>query len=448
MPMRALPLLAVLAVLATLPAAGDAPRSLPARQGDPVAPRQLSVPPGQPIPAERGIWFVDPRTGAAEGWEFTEEAPFLVYEASPGGEFVAYGIPPGWTSAASPFWRLLDTGSGAVRELPEQPIVFSPDGARYATPVEDGIAIVQSATGSLLWRFPVAGLRAPVPFSFFRGAWSPDGATVIVASFDQPALPASALWRVLRLDLRTGQATELDGRPFPLTQWSPDGRAYLLSTDDGLDLRRAEDDGLIWSLGVQDVATEPLPTDRGKATVRMEDPRISPDGERLAFFVRAFPDIGRAPPAAPLFRAYVLDAATRAVRFWIEGASRCAPQVWSADGRWLLVLGRQGDLFGSYLVAADGSEISYLSEHVQGLSPTDPTIGATHAYPDPGALRIVGLPGGETLRTIDFTGPVMWHFEDQQWLDDGRLVVVAPVAGRDGCLLGPGDDRELEVRFP
>ncbi len=44
-------------------------------------------------------------------------------------------------------------------------------------------------------------------------------------------------------------------------------------------------------------------------------------------------------------------------------------------------------------------------------------------------------------------GAPMRHLEDQQWLADGRLVVVARAADRDGCHAAPGNEREMRMRF-
>ena len=442
--MRALVLLTLLIVVA-MARSGDPALSGPEQPDDPAVPRHLSVAPGEVIPAERGIWFVDPRTGAADGWEIGGGAAFVHWLASPLGRLIAYSIMPA-VADRPPLWRLYDTRTGALRDLPGRP-TFAPDESRYAIADAGGVSVFRADDGALDVRFG-ADPPAESPPYLPPPHWSPNATSLLGWAgnpFSSSAMPPP----LLRMDLAVGAATPVTEALVRSPHWSPDGATIYFSSanEDRLTAVDAADQRPRWSLWLAELPGSTVRRDEEKPSGQIDLVAATRDGGRLALFARTY----AMPPTAPFAvfsTAHVLDAATGAMQFRVEGASRCAPQVWSADGRWLLVVGRRGDRFGSYLVAADGSEIRDLGGHVQGISPADPAIGATHAYPDPGALRIVALPSGETLRTIDFAGPVMWHFEDQQWLADGRLVVVAPTAGRGGCLAGPGDERELEVRFP
>jgi Tol biopolymer transport system component len=162
---------------------------------------------------------------------------------------------------------------------------------------------------------------------------------------------------------------------------------------------------------------------------------------------------------------YVLDAGTGAILFRLWGASACWGEVWTADGRSLIVEGQRSEEYGWFVVTADGTS-------VRRLEAADGTFFVEPSARDPDVAAFLGrrtYPGGEVgsvegpLMTVDLdTGqaaPVVGiSLKDRspgwdpahplpRWLSDGRLVFFTGTEGHEGCEMGPRLP-ELEVQFP
>jgi hypothetical protein len=391
--------------------------------------RRVSAPAGEPFAATNGVYYVDPRTGAIEGWEFSDGVERIGWTVSRDGQAVVAGIPN--RGGGPPRWQIGDTRSGVVRDLPDRPGPFSPDGRSYLLPQRDGVAVVRVVDGAVAQRFRFA---AGQQSGWERAAeWSPDGRSVLFTTVtDSRRLEG----RTVRLELDSGAVRELPTRLLTTVRWSPDGRAYTVGTrtGGGFTVYRTSDDAPLWEFSP---AAYDLPVGlKGNEPYGyIEPPRWSPDGATVAVDVRGGAD-------QPMYRVYVLDAATGAVRYLVDGAWACGPHVWSADGRWLLVGGVRGGRGGSFLVAAGGTEVRPLDRHVEDLSPVDAdTAGVRGA--------VIDIPGGATRLALPVTGEYGWDFaHDPLWLTDGRMVLHAPHLGHGGCALGPPSPVDLTVRGP
>jgi hypothetical protein len=402
-------------------------------------PRPDSHAAGEPFTAEFGIWFVDPRSGAVQGWRIEESVVPVGQSVSPGGRYLVYGVHIG--ADPQPRWRLFDTDAEQVRELTDRP-VFTRDESRYALAGPDGISIVRAEDGSVERTFPVARFGRPAGFQPSI-VWSPDGDTLL-ATFPRPlpdgsgpmGLTGGTPFQILRLTPATGAVVEVAAQPLAIARWSGDGRLYFTgrSSGGGVAAYRAADNGLAWQLMPEQFGLSVGVRD-GEPYGQTDLPVTSPDGAMAAIGVRGAAQ-------APLYRVYVVDTTSGAVRFWVEGAYTCGPHIWTADGRWLLVHGRQGQMSGSFLVAADGSEVRFLADYVEDLSPVDAGTAAVRG-------RVFDVPSGAVRHSFPIAGNWGWDFaHDPLWLPDGRMVIYAPHGGHGGCGLGPASPEQLAVRFP
>ena len=410
------------------------------------APRRLTAAAGETITVQSGVWYVDPRSGAAEGWEIPGVTLSALYRISPGGRYIAYSL-PGPQGRPPLRWQLLDTRTGAVREIGGAPL-FAPDESRFVVPTQNGFEVVRSADGAVERTFPLGRFADPVsPLPY--GAWSPSGDTLLVWFGDVPlgGLPAT---RVYRLTVADGAAKEVARRPVRLGRWFPDGRRYSLlsAVGDELEVRDAGDDRVLWSQTVDRFFLAEGAPRPEKPEGDLTLPSFSPDGRQAAIIARWQPQ--QPPGAQAQSRVLVVDPATGGVRFWVEGAWACGPRRWTADGRWLLVQGRRGATAGAFLVSADGRQVQYLTEHVEDLSPTDASIaGLLTGGPAGLFLRVINVPDGRIRQEIRLNGDPGWDFaHDPLWLNDGRMVVTGPHGGHGGCAEGPAPAAEIAVRFP
>jgi hypothetical protein len=406
----------------------------------PAMPRPVHYAPGEVVNVRQGVFYVDPRSGAVDGWQIPGEPVPWPFQVSPRGRYIAYGRQPSTAGSAQP-WRLFDTQSGEMRDLSYGPPHFSPDDARYAVDGPDGISIVRSDDGTVEQTVPLARFREPLGFTAFI-TWAPDGTSLLVGYFDQPQ--TAPVGRVTRVDLASGTVTDVADGALPVARWSPDGRTYyviqppagaLVAFDAATNRER-------WTLALTDLGFGPS-SKPGSPPGEIALPYISPDGRRAAIAVRGTFE-------QPAYRVYVLDAASGAIQFWIDGALTCPQHAWTAAGRWLLVSGRRGDQGGSFLAAADGSALRFVREYVGDLSPVDPNTAGVHGGGMGLAeLLVIDIPGGGVRRSVQFAGDIGWDATHHPlWLPDGRMVVHAPHGGHGGCGEGPADPQELAIRFP
>jgi dipeptidyl aminopeptidase/acylaminoacyl peptidase len=197
--------------------------------------------------------------------------------------------------------------------------LFSPDVVG-----EEVVLVVDSAP-------PLNGLTQRYPDG---PSWSPDGQQLAFASQRE-----SDHYRIWVLARSGGQARlllpELDGVPHFYPRWSPRDPTRLAYI--------AESAGVA-DLWVVDLASRERQRLTSSEMEKLESPRWSPDGERLAF--SALP-LDRPAEQGERYDIYVLDlASAKRERITVNAGSNVDP-AWSPDGSSLLVSStRESDLTG------------------------------------------------------------------------------------------------------
>ena len=148
------------------------------------------------------------------------------------------------------------------------------------------------------------------------------------------------------------------------------------------------------------------------------------------------------------YHAVVIDPGTGVVRFRVENVLSCGRR-WTADGRWLHVVGERDGEAGSFLVSEDGARVRFLGRFVMDLSPVDPRLGVYQPFrPGEPSIAALDLETGDSRPLAAIDGDWGWDTNHTPfWLADGRTVVHAPHPGHGGCGFyeSPGD---LTVRRP
>jgi hypothetical protein len=407
-------------------------------------PHHVSFAPANVPVAAHGVYVIDPHSGAIEGWVAgpapTDVPPYpMPHAVSPRGRYIVLvhrDAKPGNTTER---WYLFDTRRNSSRDLPSEPGPFSPDETRYVERTPDGIALVRTDAGVVEQTFSLGELRGS--FFTFLPLWSPDGASLIVP-FRTGWNGPDPLYRTYRLDARTGAVHALGDDSF-YAVWYPHGRRYALfpGRGDRLQVFDATTGTVIWS-----ITPEALNRDRRFApdSVHLDVPAIARDGSAISLYVRG----QDATSGESLQRLTVLDAATGALRFHVEGAD-CENR-WTADGRWLLVGGLKDDLYTGYLVARDGSELRHFPHiiHIR-LSPVDPDLAVQTAPPSgPPRLRVLDLPSGAERLNVEMTAPPGVGMGSRYaWLADGRLAVVVAGPFQGHCHVFT-QTPSVTIRFP
>jgi hypothetical protein len=425
-------------ITSTAPATPSPERATPTPTATPSAPRRVSYAPGATVPAQQGVYYVDPNTGAVEGWDLPElpTAGAFGITVSPGGRYIIWSVGERQVQR-----RLLDTRTGAVRDHP--PYIrtgpFAPDDRRFlaqTTPPNGQIVRAEDGEVERTLSPPADGL-----WFFENGEWAPDGESLLLWFGAAPVPRPQQQRRVFRLNLRTGSMQEVAKGAILGASWAADGQRYALLHHDAIEMWRADTNAVLWRLTVQDLGVPP-------SAERFEQPfrvtGFSRDGGQLLFH---FAGASGMPPNY-VRRLYMVDAATGRVRFWLENALVCGPHVWSADGRWLHVLGLWQGQGGSLLVSPDSRAVQRVERgYVEDLSPVDGgTAGVKGGAGN--ELLVIDIPSGSVRHTIRFDGQPAWDFVHQPaWLTDGRIVVTAPHLGHGGCGEGPPLP-EMEIRIP
>lgn len=406
------------------------------------SPRHVRYAPDEVVSIQKGVFYVDPRSGAVDAWELPAEFHPVLFEVSPGGRYVAYGGPTALQSNVPQAWRLFDTQRNVVRDLPYGPPQFAPDEWRYAMAGPDGVSIVRAEDGEVERIFPISRFREPRGF-VPAIAWAPDGGSLLVG-FDEPPSIGPSEGRVVRLSPATGESTDVANAVLPYARWTADGRLFFLLAGDAAELRAFSSDGrLAWSVSLKSLGIE-APHQSGKPpSVQMSMPWISPDGRLVAVSLRGDSEI-------PVNRVYVFDTATGSTQFWVDGAYTCPSHAWTADSRWLLVNGTRTTQSGTFLVSAEGSTLRYLALYVADLSPVDAGIAGVRGQDDGlAAIHVVDVTSGMLRHSVRFSGDIGWDTNhDPIWLADGRMVAHSPHLGHGGCGEGPPITEQLTVRFP
>jgi TolB protein len=165
--------------------------------------------------------------------------------------------------------------------------------------------------------------------------WSPDGQELLYSM-------QGSLWRQRIGSREARQLTSGPGYDYQ-PDWSPDGRSVVYASyrNDAIELRL---------LDLQSGESRPLLSD-GAVNV---EPRWSPDGRRLAFvstayvgrwhiFIAALDSDGRLGPAERITE----DRDSRLPRYYYSAYDQYLSPTWSPDGKELIVVSNRGHIWGS-----------------------------------------------------------------------------------------------------
>jgi hypothetical protein len=389
------------------------------------APRHALFAPGDTIAAEgSGIFFLDPVTGAAEGWVTPNDQGCVAGAVQAEGRKVFYTCrrqqqpsPPGGAPALTTY--VLDTVSGGWSPF------TAPDDS-YGIIAPDGGALTQLAIGAV--RSVVA--RSP-GVSPALERWAPDG-SAFVAGFrvagDQTS--PSALY-LIRMDSSEPIALP-GGLDWPA--WAPDGTKIAL-----VESMRGEKPRTTDAITVVD--------SRGRtmwsrdAVIYGGNPRWSPDSRLLGLQVRrGLPSQEEPNPVDDLS---VFDGASGEPAFRVLGALACAGQYWTADNR--LIAGSYVDA-GDIVIDPEARTLHKLGSYVTP-SPTDSRLGISL---DSGDFYAVDLQDASRRLIAKTTVDPAWDFAHEPLFAGGRIVFRAPHGGHGGCGEGspPLHLPVMELQFP
>lgn len=421
------------------PATAQAPTPAP----DTAAPRRVTFAPGQTVVAlaEAGIFFLDPKTGATEGWVVPDAGPgalaFTVGGMSASGNSVLYScqeyqaIAPARPCAGSGSvtWYLLDTSTGARARLDRFQgsfISISPDGRTIIGNTAQGVAMAATASPDAVRLIDQGrGARGVASAAY----WSPGSdRVVLVLDLATPRPPTPTPVRSLLLD-GAGRIVRDLGTVWDLA-WSPDGSRFAEEHGAGsYDLNHTltmfdRDGGVLWT-------HRPVYSRGG-------NPQWSPDSRSLAFQALT--------PRYSIseIRLDVLDAASGATRFRIPGAFACSGPVWTADGSRLVV---DGPGPGGSVVADPATRtFRTLSAYVTPDA-TNPNLGITWG----GDFGLVDLNTGRRALLSHTTLDPSWDSAHGLPLFAGGRIVYTPHHGaHGGCgeSIGPGPAPKLAFQYP
>jgi len=242
--------------------------------------------------------------------------------------------------------------------------------------------------------------EAPFPFtsaerSSFNPQWSPDGASIAFLS------DRTGKTQLYRMGSNGGEAEKLTDTADGVTgfEWSPDGTWIVLSMLDpkgeALENREKElgefqwedEDHRMTHLWKLDLDTRALSRLTEGRELTVDDFAVAPDGRRIAFGARPFPD----PSAALLSDIYVVDVADRRVQRVVDWPGTDASPRWSPEGDRIA------------FVTAGGVETYYGNDEigVVGASGGKPAIVTADFDEDPGLLawRVEGIYFAASQRT-------------------------------------------------
>ncbi len=413
-------------------------------------PRHVTFAPGETIAADgqAGIFFLDAKTGAAEGWVVpasrfpgAEPAYDLPYTftiggvSADGGKIVytcllpqASGAPRPCDGTASRTWYLLDTRTGARTRLDGFTgalVTLSPDGRMLVGETPDGAAIAKTSTPG-----DTRALALPADARGLLFAdWSPDGANVIVRAGTR-GYPTIAAYLARVAD---GRAVELS-LPDPQVAWASDGSKVTLvaqgasaELSDLLVLDR--DGGVVWSRKIHTFSP---------------NPEWSADGTLLSVQV-----LGTLPsPATPsgIDRLDILDGATGATRYRVAGAIGCQGPVWAGDTHKLIVDQYFG-ASGSTLVDLEGGGMRALGTYVTP-APFSAQMGVAFNGKDFSSIDLATAQSAIIAKTT--VQPSWDPLHQIPLFAGGRIVFTALHGGHGGCAEGASPDTppKLEILYP
>ena len=232
---------------------------------------------------------------------------------------------------------------------------WSPDGKRIVFGSEEVVSPYGVSSAGGLWVVELSGgpprrLDAPAFRESYQPSWSPSGAriafwTSVDGQRDLETMPAAGGERV-----KVTNDAAVDWAPV----WSPDGRFLFFASDRGGTMG-------IWRIALDErsgrVTGAPEPVASG-VDVAMDLPHLSVDGTSLVFRSK----IESVNPAAMTFDATAGHVSS--VSLLQHRTGLLVPTDVSPDGRWLSLYNlfeRQQDIF---VMRADGSELTRLTDDV------------------------------------------------------------------------------------
>lgn len=175
--------------------------------------------------APSGDRFADQRPDEVILWDSTSGIPQQRIPNLPLATDLAWS-PTGkqfitWSRTPAP-WRIVDTSSGAISELPAstaaiKSVAWSPDGEQFASAGDDQIAIWDRSTASLLRRLPLDSAKT------LTVAWSPDGNRLAAIGQDN----VIRIWNPTTAMLETSRGNLPEPIAFsrgPQLAWLPDSQ--------------------------------------------------------------------------------------------------------------------------------------------------------------------------------------------------------------------------------
>jgi Tol biopolymer transport system component len=345
------------------------PTSTPA--ADAPMPRHVTFAPGETIAADgqTGIFFLDPKTGAADAWLVpaatvpnSPENGFLPFAFTVGG-FSADGgkvvytcteskvnfgpVPCG--GAANSTWYLLDTKSGErtrLEALTGPFLSISPDGKTLLGATAEGFALAavkpSDATSAI-------ASTATSPGTAKYAEWSPDGSRLVLTAFTTPA--NGDIMTTFLVDATSGRVTPLDGAGV----WSPDGARLMVwrqVKDHVGELHMLDRDGrLLWSKA---------------STGAVGAGAWSADGSLI--YAQVLDQMGVAGAYGALERVDIIESATGATAYRIRGGT--CPLGWAAGTHRLLA---ESYGFGEALVDLDAGSVRLMNVYARP-TPFDPDM--------------------------------------------------------------------------
>lgn len=424
-------------------AVAGTPTALPtALPGEAPMPQQVSFAPGETIAADgkAGVFFLDPYTGAAEGWVVPAAAGadgtgYLNFSFTIGGvsadgtkvvyecqHYVGSHLVPCGNDPSTSQWYLLDTTTGTRTRLTAFTGPFadiSPDGETLIGAVSaDHLALASAANPTQARtidpRVPMNGYQRPAH------AWSPDSTRIAITT-DTTTL-TSYIVRVADL-----AATRIAGNGV----WSHDGSRLAVTAS--VDANRGatgiamldRDGTLVWSKAIP------------AAVLGWTD-----DDKMLLVDTRD--DRGTAASEDDTERADVIDPATGETSARVEGI--VCPDGWLGDSHRFFTRSYGASGFDQVIVDVDAGSLHKFSSAQQGLLETVPFDSSMLIEFN---NDFYGLdPATSTERLIAKTTVTpAWDFLHQP-LFAGRKIVFAPLhLGHGGCGEGNGPTPVPDLRF-
>jgi len=432
------------ALAATVSAGRDDETPTGEPQAEEPRPQAVRFAPGERFDAGRGVYYLDVLTGAVEGWQFptAPDVPFAPYPTSSSGRFIIYAVGPPTGPRVSAD-RLFDTRTGAVRVLtPGVFRSFAENDARYLEAAAGGIDILRTEDG-VHERAVLLAHLGYAPDRLSGAAWSPSAEAVLVW-WSVASAGGPRMYKLVHIDVATGHVTELVDGMLAQGGWSPDGNLYFIVAHSMLEARDALSGDTRWRLTAEDLGLAMPLKDGVEPLGGMGVPLYAPSGRSAVVLAAGADPAG----AGTTWRVAVLDPESGTVRFWVENVLSCGRR-WTADGRWLHVVGEREGEVGSFLVSEGGAQVRFLGRFVMDLSPRDPRLGVYRPFGlgEP-SIAALDLETGESRPLAFIDGDWGWDtLHSPLWLADGRTVVHAPHPGHGGCGFyeSPGD---LAVRFP